>query len=416
MDSESPGGNARNLVGLWRVAIVLLTLGVGPVHAETAPAQPPFWGPLLKVAALPDGAVSRRDVEGLFHVSMQPYLGQANLPHTDHFIARPAAAGGFTVSVWNERPGLSLFGFQWGGAPGDRVAAFPMAPADTCLAKAQVGPALAARGWSLAQTITYPDLPPAEIYRKGSTGFMRIYYLGPNQCIGYVQIVSGVQTHPVMPMLPTVPRPDPAIHPALLEALRVFGEANGGLEQAQSPYAVLLDAIDRSPRLIGELNADFDEPAGDHPILGFGQGGARRPFPAAIAELDPATKQIMFTPGALSAGLTEGDLILAIGRAQDHARLPAEMAAAQKAVMESMKTHNPEMLKPVDGSIDATPFIQASQAEMKKVLANGAGRGMLVGWNDYVASQPVGISFTAIIANIDYAPFIVTSGGGQIGR
>jgi hypothetical protein len=146
--------------------------------------------------------------------------------------------------------------------------------------------------------------------------------------------------------------------------------------------------------------------------LGFGQGGAGSPFRGAIAEFDPTTKRIMFAPGVLVAGLTEGDLILAIGRAQDHARLPAEMAAVQEA----MKKRATEMLKPVNGSIDATAFVQASQAETRKVLANGAGRGMLVGWNDYVASQPQGTPLTAVIANLDYAPFIVASGGGQIGR
>lgn len=364
------GRRERAGSGLWPAVVASLILACGPARAETADAAAPapaFWKSLEDIAALPNGAVSRRDVEGLFHVSMLPYVGQPNLPQNDHFIARPTAPDGFTLSVWNEHPGLSLFGFQWGGGPSQAAAAFPPAPAAACVAKAKVGAALAARGWTLTQTIAYVDLPPAEIYRKGPTGFLRAYYLGASQCLGYVQIISGVQTHPVMPELPVVPRPDPAIHPALLKALQAFGEANGGLDQPHSPYAILLDAINRSPRLIGELNADFEEPPAGHQILGFGQNPGPSGFPIGIAEFNPTNKRILFTPGALGAGLTEGDLILAIGRAQDQARLPAEVTAAHEA----MQKRAPEMLKPVNGSIDATAFIH----RVSDGNAQGPGHG-----------------------------------------
>jgi hypothetical protein len=406
------GRRGRVGCGLWRAAVALLALAANPARAQPADAGPAFWIPLQALAALPNGAVSRRDVEGLFHVSMQPYVGQPNLPHTDRFIARPTAPGGFTLSAWSERPGVSLFGFQWGGGPNDPPAAFPQPPANACVTKAQVSTALAARGWSLVQTVAYPDLPAAEIYRKGPTGFLRAYYLGPNQCLGYVQIISGVQTRPVMPELAIVPRPDPAIHPALLQALQAFGQANGGLDQTHGPYAILLDAINHSPRLIGELNADFEEPASGHQVSGFGQNAGPSGVPIGIAEFNITTKRIMFSPGALGAGLAEGDLILAIGRAQDQARLPAEIDAAREAVHKRA----PELLKPVNGSVDATAFIHASQMETRRVLILSMGRAMLVGWNDYVSSQPQGAPLTAIIANLDYAPLIVSSGGGQIGQ
>jgi hypothetical protein len=405
------GRRGRAGCGLWRAAIGLLALACAPARA-TADADPAFWTSLQALAALPNGAVSRHDVESLFHVAMQPYVSQPSLPQAERFIARPTTAGGFTVSLLNERPGLSLLGFQWGGGPGEPAAAFPPVPAQACVAKTKVGAALAARGWSLVQTLAYPELPPAEIYRKGPTGFLRAYYLGPNACLGYVQIISGVQTHPVMPEPALVPKPDPAIRPALLKALQAFGQANGGMDQTHSAYAILLDAINRSPSLIGELNADFEAPPAGHQVLGFGQSSGNNAFPIGIAVFDPGSKRIMFSPGALGAGLTEGDLILAIGRAQDAARLPAEMAAAREAVAKRA----PELLKPVNGSVDATAFIHASQMETRKVLALGMARAMLTGWNDYVDSWPKGSALTAVMANVDYTPFVLASGGSQIGQ
>lgn len=398
--------------GVWYLAIVLLMSSFSQGRAQTPNAPPPFWSALLEVAARPDGAVSRQDVEGAFQVSMQPYSGQASLPDTSHFIARPPAPGGFTLAVWNERPGLSLFGFEWGGGPGEKPSAFPVAPAGSCILRATVGPALANRGWSLAQSLTYADLPPVEIYRKGPTGLLRVYYPGPAQCLGYVQIIHGVETHPTLPALAAAPNPDPGLHPAVVEALRTFGESHGGLQQPRAPYAIVVAAINRSPHLIDELNADFDGPLGSNQILGFDQAPSQESRSPGIAEFNPATKRIMFMPNALAGAVSEGDLVFAMGRAQDHARLAAEMAAVET----TMRKRAPELMKPINGVVDGTAFAQAYMIETRKVVSAGLARGMLVGWNDYVSSLPRGAPLTAAIAGTDYAPAVTAAGGGQIGR
>jgi hypothetical protein len=138
---------------------------------------------MLKLAALPEGYVTRADVERTFAIKLLPSGQDPNHPEPPTYgVMHQDDDWYFTTSVTENSRTESSYYFLWGNDSGDRPR---HAPEGMCITPAMVESGMKATGWTLARR-KFAHIDPftgqplrhkreQRNYRKGRRGVLLVY-------------------------------------------------------------------------------------------------------------------------------------------------------------------------------------------------------------------------------------------------
>lgn len=147
-----------------------------------------LWEKLLKVVELPEGHVTKEQVESIFGVTLkldEEYLkkfqGHLYNLKTEYLYL------GFVENSATE----SHFEFKWGQIPGQRRAVFPRPPSGMCIKALKIMPGIELRGWELKrETRNIRDILDRNDYRKGKMGVLRMEFFPRDNCLASIDIFT----------------------------------------------------------------------------------------------------------------------------------------------------------------------------------------------------------------------------------
>lgn len=139
-----------------------------------------LWQKILKVVELPEGYVTKQQVESIFDVRLQ-LIDQSNWQiKTDYpwYSVKRGRDWYFDLVFVEESPTLSHFNFDWGQDPTwkERIR-IPPPPAGMCILANDIMPDIELRGWKLKyehRELYYP--PYSNIYTKGKLGQLELVF------------------------------------------------------------------------------------------------------------------------------------------------------------------------------------------------------------------------------------------------
>ena len=173
-------------------------LGIPPVFRIDTAAQEPnvrphFHGPypfsadelmekILEVAKLPEGYVTKEQVENIFGVKLppaarRPFNPQKKGDPTGDPMPYETEAGKdwyFNVSSFNPSETESVFYFTWGDLRHEKVGALHEPPAGMCINVNKAAPEIEKLGWVLDEEYRDKRYFHGNSYRKGKLGHLRI--------------------------------------------------------------------------------------------------------------------------------------------------------------------------------------------------------------------------------------------------
>jgi hypothetical protein len=148
-----------------------------------------LWKNLLKVIELPNGHVTKEQVENIFGVTMnldevfQQQSKEDRYDYKNEYIYL-----GYFKSILNK----SYFEFRWGQSSGQRRAIFPRPPSGMCIDAFKIMPDITQRGWALKKEIrNVRDILNRNDYRKGKMGILRLEFFPYDNCLFSVDISSS---------------------------------------------------------------------------------------------------------------------------------------------------------------------------------------------------------------------------------
>ncbi len=171
--------------------------------------EPPYpftvdelWAQMLKLAALPEGYVTRADVEGTFAIKLLPSGQDPDHPEPPTYEVMHTQwdeSWYFTTGITEDSKTESTYFFAWGyGAYSPK-----QAPAGMCITPAMVESGMKATGWTFAdrkiqrtdpftgKPVPYPH--EEKIYRKGRHGVLRVDI--KQGCLIELRIMSEEHPH-----------------------------------------------------------------------------------------------------------------------------------------------------------------------------------------------------------------------------
>ena len=177
---------------------------------QTFEAPYPFtpdelWQKLLKVVELPEGHVTKQQVESIFDVRLQ-LIDQTNWQFKTDYPRYSVERGRdwyFDLVLAEESPTLSHFHFRWGQDPGRKKnIPFPPPPHSMCIVASNIMPDIEQRGWKLKyehRLINYP--PYSNTYTKGKLGKMELVFSSePDDCLLSVHVAVVRKPDKVSPV------------------------------------------------------------------------------------------------------------------------------------------------------------------------------------------------------------------------
>ena len=127
-----------------------------------------LWGKLLQVVELPDGHVTKENVESIFGVTLK--LDEDYLKKFHGYLYNLKDASIYLGYIENSAT-ESHFRFEWGQIAGRRRAVFPRPPYGMCINALEIMPSIEKHGWVLKrETRNIRDLLNRNDYRKGEMG------------------------------------------------------------------------------------------------------------------------------------------------------------------------------------------------------------------------------------------------------
>jgi len=180
--------------------------------AASLPFEAPYpftaqelWQKILKVVELPQGYVSRQQVESIFDVRLQKLKfpkGSINyhINHRPHpiYIATRGGNWYFDLAIYEQSLGQSIFSFDWGGAqqwyPREFVPydSSPLPPPGMCLLPDPLMRDVEQRGWIFKpgpDDIHHSPLA-SKNYIKGKRGFLSLLFFRQEPCLHSVVIYA----------------------------------------------------------------------------------------------------------------------------------------------------------------------------------------------------------------------------------
>lgn len=178
--------SGTNTVTGNRAEAALQTPNYGPPYPFT---REQLWKKMLEIAALPNGYVTRSDVERNFGVTLKAPLKRAPEGNTSHIhVVQAGVSWYFDMGVEEISATESDFHFQWGRPPGtplDRFTGLPPLPAGMCITREDVTSGLDAAGWQLIGRTpeksevgkgVWAAMPNFRHYHKNERGMLYVEY------------------------------------------------------------------------------------------------------------------------------------------------------------------------------------------------------------------------------------------------
>jgi hypothetical protein len=128
-----------------------------------------LWQNMLKIIALPEGYVTKADVEKIFKVQLRLSESFFKTDKQQYYIVRNGIDWHFDLSVLKSASKQSNFFFSWGHAPKQPYIAFQPAPENMCIKAKDALPAIEALGWQEEYDL-WDDThahPPGKQFKKG---------------------------------------------------------------------------------------------------------------------------------------------------------------------------------------------------------------------------------------------------------
>ncbi len=187
--------------------------GISPYYPRQAPPParkygPPYpftaeelWQKILKVAALPEGHVTREQVERIFGIKLPLDADAAKVNHSSIYAVTRGVGWYFDMSVMENGKRQSRFTFAWGQARGPNALDYP--PSGMCIGMDKVRADITTRGWKLADTSggrfyiaqnTWEEIPYSDTYKIGQRSMLMVDFSGgssSDRCMGSIAIFAS---------------------------------------------------------------------------------------------------------------------------------------------------------------------------------------------------------------------------------
>ncbi len=172
----------------------------GPPYPFTAEE---LWQKILKVVAMPEGHVTRAQVERIFGVQLVLQEKATGLEHASVYVVRHGTDWYFGISVTEKGERQSRFSFAWGQARTDYDNALDYPPPGMCIGMDKVNADIAARGWKLVGASggrsyiaqdTWEEIPYSATYKIGQRSMLLVDFAGgsrSDQCLGRITIFAS---------------------------------------------------------------------------------------------------------------------------------------------------------------------------------------------------------------------------------
>lgn len=147
-----------------------------------------LWEKILKLVELPDGYISKEQVESVFGVTLkldEEYLKKFH-GHL-YSLKTQFIYLGFIENSATE----SHFKFEWGQTSGQRYVVSPRPPSGMCINAFKIMPSIAQRGWELTrESRNVRDLLDRNDYRKGKMGVLQMEFFPRENCMAKIDIFT----------------------------------------------------------------------------------------------------------------------------------------------------------------------------------------------------------------------------------
>lgn len=172
----------------------------GQAPARNFKAPYPFtadelWKKILRVIAMPDGHVTRGQVEQIFGMKLALQEKATERNRFSIYAVQREIDWYFDVAFWEMSARQSSFYFSWGFPPGVISGGFALPPPGMCIDESKVMSGIAARGWKLVEQVRNTDIPDYNRYRKGKMGAIEVGFTRPDKCLLYLS-VTAEDNHP----------------------------------------------------------------------------------------------------------------------------------------------------------------------------------------------------------------------------
>jgi hypothetical protein len=159
-----------------------------------------LWGKILRIVGLPNGYVTKEQVENIFGVTMKPdeeYLKQFG---EEIYTLMREKDWYFNMSVGKNFPTRSFFFFNWGEVPGTHAVEFSPPPPGMCIDINSIRPALVERGWALREESPgINGLPSSKRFRKPRYGLLKIEFYPSDNCLRAIRISASKTANDQLP-------------------------------------------------------------------------------------------------------------------------------------------------------------------------------------------------------------------------
>lgn len=156
-----------------------------------------LWEKLLKVVELPDGHVTKEQVEKIFGVTLK--LDEDYLKKFHGYLYNLKDES-INISFIEDSTTESHFRFEWGQIAGRHPAVFPSPPYGMCINSLELMPSIEKRGWALKrETRNIRDLLNSNDYRKGGMGVLRISFFPHDSCLASIDVFTSKLADQLVP-------------------------------------------------------------------------------------------------------------------------------------------------------------------------------------------------------------------------
>jgi hypothetical protein len=162
--------------------------------AQSFEAPYPFtaeelWEKILKVVDLPEGYVTREQVENIFGVKLKLNEEVLKKYHYKSYYVKRGENWYFNIGFREDSATESSFDFGWGKTLGQESMLSP--PSGMCIDAYKIMPSIVHRGWELKKEIrNVRDILDRNDYRKGKLGVLNLVISPHDNCMSGIIIYS----------------------------------------------------------------------------------------------------------------------------------------------------------------------------------------------------------------------------------
>ncbi|MDD2686400.1 MAG: hypothetical protein PHY62_09605 [Gallionella sp.] len=151
-----------------------------------------LWEKLLKVVELPNGYVTKEQLESIFGVKLNL---EEKKPYPNSYRGKRYQVSddlNFYMHIIDNGPTDSSFFFGWKSPSEERFVVFPRPPSGICINAIETMPNIAQRGWELKrETRDIRDILDWNDYRKGESGVLKIEFFPRDHCLASIRMFTS---------------------------------------------------------------------------------------------------------------------------------------------------------------------------------------------------------------------------------